>query len=512
MKVARFFEHWGIEENPFRAEEARHDAVFRRLGVEGAAHPDFDKIVGELDRPSTSIVFGEKGSGKTAIRLQIAQRVREHNASAGTGGVFLVPYDDLNAALDHFCAALGRRAGDDPLESLKKFRLVDHMDAILQTAVVRLIDCLLEDPRREDSDVGEGALKRLRNADPTLRRDLMALQAVYDRPEESESRATRLRRSLRAPHARTRLFWEALAAFGWIPAVAVYLYDQFVGVGGPINDLGLWASYGLAGVWGLCLVKWFLFDFAWRRWRQRRLARKIAGQCRTLGRSASSLSRTLSMLPAADLSPQGLPVDDADEARYAMFDRLRRVLGVLGFQGVTVVVDRIDEPTIISGDPDRMRAIVWPLLNNKFLQLDGFGFKLLLPIELRHLLFRESSAFFQEARLDKQSLVEQLGWTGSTLYDLCNARLAVCRRADAQPLTLLDLYEDDVTQRDLVDALDQMRQPRDAFKMLYQCIQEHCQLVTDDEHKWRIPRLVLEGVRRQQAERVQQLFRGVRPA
>lgn len=512
MKVARFFEHWGVEENPFRAEEARHDAVFRRLGSEGASHPDFDKIVGELDRPSTAIVFGEKGSGKTAIRLQIARRIAEHNAQYEDGRVFLVPHDDLNAALDHFCAACGRRAGDDPLECLKQFRLVDHMDAILQAAVVRLVDGLLADPRREDGAPEEGALKRLRSADPTLKRDLMALQAVYDRPSETESRAKRLRRALRAPHARSRLFWEALAAFGWIPGAAVYLYDELVGIAGPIPDLGLWASYALLAVWALGLAKWFLVDFVWRRWRRRRLSARIAGQCRTLGRSASSLSRTLGMLPAADLAPDGLPVDDTDEARYAMFDRLRRALGALGYRGVTVVFDRIDEPTIISGDPDRMRAIVWPLLNNKFLQLHGFGFKLLLPIELRHLLFRESSAFFQEARLDKQSLVEQLGWTGSTLYDLCNARLAVCRRADAEPLTLVDLFEDDVTQRDLVDALDQMRQPRDAFKMLYQCIQEHCQLVTDDEQKWRIPRLVLEGVRRQQAERVQQLFRGVRPA
>jgi hypothetical protein len=45
-----------------------------------SAHSDFDKILGDLSRPSTSIVFGEKGSGKTAIRLQIADRVARHNA------------------------------------------------------------------------------------------------------------------------------------------------------------------------------------------------------------------------------------------------------------------------------------------------------------------------------------------------------------------------------------------------------------------------------------------------
>ena len=62
-------------------------------------------------------------------------------------------------------------------------------------------------------------------------------------------------------------------------------------------------------------------------------------------------------------------------------------------------------------------------------------------------------------------------------------------------MTLLDLFESDVALRDLVDALDQMHQPRDAFKFLYQCIAEHCSNVTAEEGQWRVPRLVLEMVR-----------------
>ena len=40
-----------------------------------------------------------------------------------------------------------------------------------------------------------------------------------------------------------------------------------------------------------------------------------------------------------------------------------------------VLVDRVDEPTLINGEPERMRALVWPLLNNKFLQQDRVGVK-----------------------------------------------------------------------------------------------------------------------------------------
>ena len=54
--------------------------------------------------------------------------------------------------------------------------------------------------------------------------------------------------------------------------------------------------------------------------------------------------------------------------------------------------------------------------------------------------------------------------------------------------------------------------PRDAFKFLYACLNEHCSNVTSQEQSFRVPRLVLESVRRQQAERVQQLYRGIGPA
>ena len=94
-----------------------------------------------------------------------------------------------------------------------------------------------------------------------------------------------------------------------------------------------------------------------------------------------------------------------------------------------VLVDRVDEPTLINGEPERMRALVWPLLNNKFLQQDRVGVKLLLPLDLRYLLNRETSDFFREARLDKQNLIERLIWSGSVLYDLCTARLNACRQA-----------------------------------------------------------------------------------
>jgi len=512
MNVSSFFDHWSIIENPFQAEEARHDAVFARLGGERVRHPDFEKILGDTSRPSSAIVFGEKGSGKTAIRLQIERSVSEHNARRPNERILLTPYDDLNAALDRFVEAAGRREDGSPLDALKRFTLSDHMDSILHAATIRIVDALLEDPRGDpQSGIGRDEAAALRKSPPAVRRDLMTLQAVYDRPADATARTARLRRLIRAPRGGGRTAWDLAVALGWIPAAGAFALDRMGYIPDFGVDSGRWLFFVLAALWVLVVLKWALVDVAFSRWTLGRLSRRVAAQLRTLGRSAESLAASLGQLPKEDRLPQELPLSQDDDARYEMFARLGRVQRAMGFSAMMIVIDRLDEPMLISGDPERMKAVAWPLLNNKFLQMTGFGLKMLLPIELRHALFRESSAFFQEARLDKQNLIEQLRWTGSTLYDLCNARLHACLAEGAERINLIDLFDDETNRQDVVDALDQMQQPRDAFKLLYRCVQEHCSNVTDEAPEWRIPRLTLEHVRKQQAERVQLLFRGVRP-
>ncbi len=503
MNYTKFFEHWNIAENPFRAEEARHDSVFAK--VEGVTlHPDFEKILGDLHRPSTSIVFGEKGSGKTAIRMQIEKTIAAHNDSRSDQRVLLVPYDDWNPILDRLHARIG---GEEPLQSLKKMRLVDHMDGVLSAAVTRVVDDLLKDNPRGQHDVPDGASKRLRKLEPQTKGDLLALQAIYDASPSAPVRTARLRSMTRPPIDGSSLLWTALAWLGWVvPGAVVGLF--FAVEGDRTNQYWLYAFLIGLGVWALLLAKKYLWD----RLFLKRLASRLRKQTRVVPGSVDSLSRSLALVPKSARDHATLPLTNADDTRYAMFARLRRVLSPLGVSSMIVVVDRVDEPTLVNGDADRMRAIVWPMLNNKFLQMERTGFKLLMPIDLRHALFRESSAFFQEARLDKSNMIERLQWTGAMLYDLCNARLQACLREGATPITLRDLFDDDVGRQDIVDALDQMRQPRDGFKLLYQCVQEHCSNVTEDQPAWRIPKLTLDLVRKQQAERVQQLWHGVRPA
>jgi len=478
--------------------------------VPSAYHSDFEKIVGDLNRPGAAIVFGEKGSGKTAIRFQIAGRIAAHNNADPGARVLLVPYDEHNGQLDRLHARAG---GKSPLESIQKMRLVDHIDAMLHTIVPRVVDAVLA---RGDSgpaiDLGPDAGRVARRMDAAARRDLLLLQAVYDRPGEADLRTRVLRRRLGVGLPKWRWIGGVIAALG--PAVLVAIAWSFrryapESLHGQAAD---WALYGLIVLYLLAVAK----RFGWDLLADRRLGRRLRKQLRVIGRSDASYARSVGQLDEVVREASVMPVSDSDDPRYTMLQRLRRVLKPFGYTGIVVVLDRVDEPTLISGDADRMRAFVWPMLNNKFLQQEGVGVKMLLPIELRHALFKESSAFFQEARLDKQGLVERLAWTGPMLYDLCEARLRACHTPSAttgEPsIALLDLFAEDVTRQDLVSALDQMHQPRDACKFLYRCLVEHCAGTTKDQQLWKIPRHVLEQVRKQESDRVQQLYRGIRPA
>ena len=69
-----------------------------------------------------------------------------------------------------------------------------------------------------------------------------------------------------------------------------------------------------------------------------------------------------------------------------------------GYAGIVVLIDRVDEPQQVEGDPRKMRALIWPLLDHKFLRHPGIGVKLLLPIELAYYLEKEDKEFYDRAR------------------------------------------------------------------------------------------------------------------
>jgi len=503
MNVETFFNHWGLDENPFMAEEAKDDSVYIRIMDSEMNHPDFEKIYGSPTHPSTAVVFGEKGSGKTAIRMLLEKRLVDHNASNPERKVWLVKKDDLNPFIDSVLHSIG--ATEATPENLQRIRLEDHMDSILSESVTDLVDFMLKEDDLGIEKVRRNR-KRLRRMSRQKRLDLAEMIMLYDKPTKSNaiSRWNKIKAILKV-----RKFWNLSATF-WTSIIALFAAG---GLGAYAFLAGAMDPYTLGGFGVATLAFLFLF-FNWIKESARtgKLAKQIASEIRVVHHASNNLKKKLSDFNSRDLEAQPMPVPGDQDSRYELTSRLIRILDEIGYANVVVLYDRIDEPASINGEPKKMRAVIWPVFNNKFLQQNNIGFKLLLPQELGYMLKREDSEFFLKARLDKQNLVEKLEWTGPTLYDICSKRLQGCQGDDGKVKKLADIFAEDVGAQELIDALDQMLQPRDAFKFLYAVIQEHCQNSTDEAPDWRIPKLVLDQVRKQQSQRVQDLARGLSPA
>ncbi|MFM8413813.1 MAG: hypothetical protein ACKOCX_03725 [Planctomycetota bacterium] len=461
MKVQEFLEHHGIAGNPFAEEDAQTDSVFKRDCLETTFHPAWDKIFGSPTDPSTSIVFGEKGSGKTALKLQMVRQYERHNEAHPEARTFVVLYDDFNPFLDRF---VGRVAHGRSVEkTLAQWKLWDHMDAILSLAVTQLVTELV------------GGKRPPRLSRPQAR-DLALLAACYDQ-STAESFPVRWRKLRRRIGYHGRFGgWPRLLALAVTAVLAVAL-----GAGAVLGRLdwaGQWWPWAMLGAaWipaGLRRIK-----STWRAWR-------IVTGMRTGNRTVGQLARALAAMPEVDLAAQPLPAHARSDDRYELFEKLQGVLGPLGWTGMVVIVDRLDEPHLINGAADRMRLVIWPLLDNKFLKSPGLGFKLLLPEELYRFIERENEQFNQRARLDKQNLVPALEWSGETLYDIASARVKAAS-VGTPPATLGALFDESVDQRRLIDGLRSLRVPRQLFKFLYRLLVSHCHAHTQEQPVYRIP-------------------------
>ena len=470
MKTEQFLKHHGIKGNPFSEEDAQTDTVFKQRCLTTIHHPAWNKFFGSPADPSTALVFGEKGSGKTALRLQAMSEIEAYNEENPTERVFVISYDDFNPYLDNFRTAI---KADDTNQVLKRWQLHDHQDAILSLGVTQLVDLLTS----EKVDLSVLSLDQ--------RRDLLLLAALYDSStgEPIERRWSRLRR-----RSGFRPLWSRR--------------DLQIGFGATLAIVLLLVLFPGLRSWSL--LPWFLLPLAagwlywgWRLARAEWYARDIRRGLKVLSRDPSALRRELLWFKPTELGGQPMPTGSRGRAeeRYELFRKFQGVLKTLGFGGIVVLVDRVDEPQQIEGDPRKMRALIWPLLDHKFLRHPGIGLKLLLPIELAYYLEKEDKEFYDRARPDKLNMVKPLRWSGSSLYDLASDRLHACRlnsspngdvENDGDASRLRAFVDETVSDDYLKESLGNLRTPRHLFKFLHRLIEEHCHRHTEDQPRWSV--------------------------
>lgn len=482
MKVHQLLDHYGITENPFAQEDALSDRVFLDHCVTATHHSAWDKIFGAPDAPATSVVFGEQGSGKTALRLQMREELRKWNAEHPKHRAFIVEYDNFNPFLDCFRERLsGRRRR--PERALENWRLWDHMDALLTLAVTRLADTIRNDGRdthdeSHNLDMGQvHALPRLQ------KRDILLLAAFYDdnRDLSTRQRFRQLRRKLRFFTWAT--WWDKLLAV----AVAALTISLVLALSKEWTALFHSWWIWLVIIAGCVPFGWNWLRRAWMAWRAKR-------QVRIFDYSATAVRGNLASFTRGELQGQPAPTRARGDDRYELVIKLQAVLRTLGFESLFVLVDRVDEPHLVNGVPERMRDLIWPMFDNKFLKHPGIAFKLLLPSAMVGFLQKQGREFYDRSRLDKQNLIESLNWTGQGLYDIANDRIRACAElAEGKTPTVMDFFDDSVDQAELISIFDRLRGPRHLFKFLYRLLVDHCSKYTEDKPEWNIRRETLQS-------------------
>ena len=511
MDLDGFFRHHGLrpDARPFdNSDDAKQDTVFGELrGV--YRHPDWRKFFGDPAQPATAVVFGRRGAGKTALRLQMKKELAEYNRAAEADGrrpVMAVEYVEFNAFQAAFRRRLGPVASD--FRGFDRWLLPDHLDALLSLAATHLVTSLLE---RADAEI-----KPLRQLERARRRDLLRLALLYDNPPPGPGRRERWlalgRRigffsAIGAPWRRWESFFgrygnffAGLDKFFGVLAAAGLLYSAFLMRGAAAWP---WLAAAALPACLLCCVP------GWRKGRAvRRKAGEMASAVWILPDSESRRADRRACLRefrGSDFAALAVPPEtgkavresrDFDaggpvSGRFELMEILIDLLHRTGCAGLVVVVDEVDEPELIGGDIDPMWAFVRSLFDNKLLQFPGLGIKLLLPDECLRKLDKEDRAFKNKARPDKQNLVRSLEWSGAALIGLADRRLEACALDGANPPRIQSLFAPEVAMR-LQTEFESLRCPRRLFRLLDRAIKLHLSRHTDAAPEWLISDVTFE--------------------
>jgi hypothetical protein len=432
IAMAQFLKSHGLVRNPFIEEEAQNDKVFEDLVNEAHYafnHQAWDKFFGDPPGRGTSMIFGVKGSGKSALRLALEKNIdhynREHKAR-----ILLVSYDDFNGFLEAFKRKREQDRQRGSAVTLSDFSLAQHLDAILVCGM----EALLNQLRTAQLPLEQLELYR--------RHDLMMLMAFYvsGPPDRYNRIMAELSRKL-------------------LPR-------------GLIRGVGHGIQGGLRGLLTLGIAPLMTRMF------YRGVARSAEREILVRDRNVRDVERALRAIPPGYLKDQDVERkgwrDDDDVRRLFMTKFIDCVLG-LGYQQIVVVMDKVDEPSLINGDRDKMEAFVWPLWNNRILQLHpNLSFKMLLPRQLYEAVRKATSEKANIARFDKQKIIYPFRWHDKQLFDMMSNRLRICRADPSQPYPLDRLFDETIQRRELLGALDKLRQPRFVLNYLYRLIAESC--------------------------------------
>ena len=448
--------------------------MFKEHCIASTYHPTWDKIYGNPAEPATSIVFGEKGSGKTAMRLQIAPASGGIQPRASEGsGVYVIEYDDFNPFLDRFRDKLGRAAGRRIDRVLAEWKLWDHMDAILSLGVTRLVDDIL---------AGRAIVRRRRLASSTGTKPAICccLAACYDQSlaETRKGRWHRLRRRLRF-----RTWWAqwdlGLGIAVTMAVAALVIACRQMGLAG--HALALSARARRLGAVAVAHAGNAFGKPGHRPARARRQSAIL-----------NSLRQMLMNFTGAEITGQPLPNKERTDDRYELLAKFQGILQTLGFtrhrragrSGRRAASDqRLGRADAGPALADARQQV--PQASRHRLQAAAADRAVAVHRSRGPRFFSAGAARQAEhdslARMDRRGAVRCGDGPGRGLR-------RAGRQADAGRAVRPGGHAAAVDGRAAT-----LRVPRHLFKFMYRLLVAHCNAYTDDDPAWQISSEMFES-------------------
>ena len=325
MEIKEWLQVWQFEHNPFVIFDADRDPYLQTSMVENTSRRS---VLLHIDKPTPYVIFAIRGAGKSSMRIDTERYLNDYRDQ-----VLVISYVEFNELLAEVA-----RPRTLPLEyASDKSALTRFLKGRKEIPLVRESKITLDD--HLDYILKLGIEELYRTIVNTPREDLLKnnreiaekfllLTALYYTPNDLSSKIATLRRVIEITGYERKLpfFLKKQAKF-----IAGEIYRQIRGV--PVSLEGMVKTIQEIGVG--------LFEF------------------------------------------HGIPRNT--ENRFTLFKSFMELIRYFGLAGVYLLVDRVDEPTSIKGDPEKMRELVTPILDDQLFQIDHLGIILFLPYELHDL-------------------------------------------------------------------------------------------------------------------------------
>lgn len=492
-------QHWGMTSEPFMCEDADKDVILQAMD-KSAVHSGFDRVYGNPNEPAPGIIFGEKGSGKSALRLMMRRNIEEFNTQNPQKKIFLIEYTDFNQFIGNYRNTLLTRSDEaaEAKEVISRWKLADHLDCILSLGFTKLVDEVLSSGK---------TAKKLQHKHGV---ELLLGTSLYYHSESNTTLDAIKRLSRSYGFGSFRPYLKLIAALALtLFAICMIIFPVILPVlialiGNVDLSSGSWSEYFLtlqpqlffgAG-FGLFVFTWFWYVFT--RASAFTSAKRTARGIKVVPKDAKITAKILLKLPPRERKDFILPSGNDEASRYDWLQRFITLINQFGYNGIYVVVDRLDEPSMLSGRDELMRQFIEKMLDIKLLQYPHIGFKLFLPIELDSLHRNASPEQLKRMRLDKSNLIPEFKWSGQELYEIANQRLQACIEGESK-VSLADLFGDDLDFQYVKETLNLLGTPRYAFGFLSSLITDYVKDLPNDlpenDPRWRINRNQFDVVR-----------------